>query len=29
MRLKIYGMKNPQNIADIAALNPDYLGFFL
>ena len=27
MQLKICGMKNPQNIADIAALNPDYLGF--
>jgi phosphoribosylanthranilate isomerase len=27
MQLKICGMKHPQNIADIAALNPDYLGF--
>jgi phosphoribosylanthranilate isomerase len=27
MKLKICGMKNPQNIKDIAALNPDYLGF--
>ncbi len=27
MQLKICGMKNPQNITDIAALNPDYLGF--
>ena len=27
MRLKICGMKHPQNIAEIAALNPDYLGF--
>lgn len=27
MQLKICGMRNPQNIADIAALNPDYLGF--
>jgi phosphoribosylanthranilate isomerase len=27
MQLKICGMKNPQNIANIAALNPDYLGF--
>jgi phosphoribosylanthranilate isomerase len=27
MQLKICGMRNPQNITDIAALNPDYLGF--
>lgn len=27
MQLKICGMKHPQNIAEIAALNPDYLGF--
>lgn len=27
MQLKICGMKQPQNIADVAALNPDYLGF--
>jgi phosphoribosylanthranilate isomerase len=27
MELKICGMKQPQNIADISALNPDYLGF--
>ena len=27
MRLKICGMKHPQNIAEIAALHPDYLGF--
>jgi phosphoribosylanthranilate isomerase len=27
MQLKICGMKQPQNIADISALNPDYLGF--
>ncbi len=27
MQLKICGMKHPQNIADIAALQPDYLGF--
>jgi phosphoribosylanthranilate isomerase len=27
MQLKICGMKQPQNIAAITALNPDYLGF--
>lgn len=27
MQLKICGMKHPQNIAAVAALNPDYLGF--
>ena len=27
LKLKICGMKQPQNILDVAALNPDYLGF--
>jgi phosphoribosylanthranilate isomerase len=27
IRLKICGMKNPQNIKEVAALNPDYMGF--
>lgn len=27
MKIKICGMKYPQNIKDIALLNPDYLGF--
>lgn len=27
MKLKICGMRDPQNIAQIAALEPDYLGF--
>lgn len=27
MKLKICGMKNPDNILEVATLNPDYLGF--
>lgn len=27
LKLKICGMKNPENILEVAALNPDYLGF--
>ena len=27
LKLKICGMKQPQNMLDVAALNPDYLGF--
>ncbi len=27
MKVKICGMRDPANIAEIAALNPDYLGF--
>jgi len=27
MKLKICGMRDPQNTAQVAALNPDYLGF--
>lgn len=27
MKLKICGMKNPENITDVAALQPDFLGF--
>ncbi|MCC5932547.1 MAG: phosphoribosylanthranilate isomerase [Cyclobacteriaceae bacterium] len=27
MKIKVCGMKDPQNIAEIADLNPDYMGF--
>lgn len=27
MKLKICGMKNPENILEVAGLNPDYMGF--
>ena len=27
MKLKVCGMKYPQNIADVAALKPDFMGF--
>jgi len=27
IKLKVCGMKEPQNILDVAALNPDYMGF--
>ena len=27
VKIKVCGMRQPQNIGDIAALNPDYMGF--
>ncbi|MDB4297601.1 phosphoribosylanthranilate isomerase [Flavobacteriaceae bacterium] len=27
MKIKVCGMRNPENIAEVAALKPDYLGF--
>lgn len=27
MKIKVCGLKNPENIASVAALNPDYMGF--